>query len=294
MAERDWAKYNEDLVRRGELLIDRDMMEAWRMELEEENRGKEGEPFHYPSSYMRFLATVRAIFHLPYRQTEGFVRSLARFIPGLPVPDYTTIARRTDRLEIDLDETLLRSNGPVTIAVDSTGIKAHNGGDWMTRMWRVRKGYLKLHVAVDVRTRQVVSMEMTTDEVGDGRMMRSLVEGAEGRVHVGRLLADGAYDSRENFSFLEERGIEPVIRVRRNSVPRSRGCYVRKRTVEEVLSLGRAGWSRAHGYGMRWAVEGLFSALKRIFGEHVMARKFSNAVGELLLKAASFLMTVYG
>jgi hypothetical protein len=45
---------------------------------------------------------------------------------------------------------------------------------------------------------------------------------------------------------------------------------------------------------MRWAVEGLFSALKRIFGEHAMAKKFSNAVGELLLKAASFLMTVYG
>ncbi|BBE42786.1 transposase [Conexivisphaera calida] len=123
---------------------------------QEENREKEGEPFHYPGSYIRFLATVRAIFHLPYRRTEGFVRSLARFIQGLPVPDYTTIARRTNRLEIDLDETLIKSSEPVTIAVDSTGIKAQDGGGWMTRIWRVRKGYLKLHVAVDVRTKQVV------------------------------------------------------------------------------------------------------------------------------------------
>ncbi|MGC9178026.1 MAG: hypothetical protein ACP5G6_06395 [Conexivisphaera sp.] len=51
--------------------------------------------------------------------------------------------------------------------------------------------------------------------------------------------------------------MEPVIRVRRNSVPRSRGCHARKRAMEEVLRLGREGWSRAHGYGMRWAVEGL-------------------------------------
>jgi hypothetical protein len=80
--------------------------------------------------------------------------------------------------------------------------------------------------------------------------------------------------------------VEPVIRARRNSVPRSRGCHARKRAVEEVLRLGREGWSRAHGYGMRWAAEGLFSALKRIFGEHVMARKFANAARELLLKAA--------
>ena len=84
--------------------------------------------------------------------------------------------------------------------------------------------------------------------------------------------------------------------MRRNSVPRSRGCYVRKKAVEEFLGLGRAGWSRAHGYGMRWTVEGLFSALKRIFGEHVMARKFANAARELLLKVAiynSFLMAMY-
>ncbi len=66
------------------------------MELEEENAGKE-EPFHHPSSYMRFLAIVRAPFHLPYRQAEGFVRSLAGFIPNLPVPNYTT--RRINRLE---------------------------------------------------------------------------------------------------------------------------------------------------------------------------------------------------
>jgi hypothetical protein len=67
----------------------------------------------------------------------------------------------------------------------------------MTRVWRARKGYLKLH-ALDVRTKQVVSMEVTAAEVRDGRITRSLVEGVEGRTEVGRLLADEARDSEEN------------------------------------------------------------------------------------------------
>jgi hypothetical protein len=38
------------------------------------------------------------------------------------------------------------------------------------------------------------------------------------------VLADGAYDSRENFNFLSQNGIKPVIRVRSNAVARSRRC----------------------------------------------------------------------
>jgi len=36
--------------------------------------------------------------------------------------------RRVSRLRIDLDDSLVRSNSPVSIAVDHSGVKAHNGG----------------------------------------------------------------------------------------------------------------------------------------------------------------------
>ena len=32
------------------------------------------------------------------------------------------------------------------------------------------------------------------------------------------VIGDGAYDSRRNFNLLDERGIEPIIKVRRNAV----------------------------------------------------------------------------
>ena len=88
-----------------------------------------GEPYRHPESYIRFLAFVRFIFHQPYRQTEGFVHSLSRFVEGLKAPDYSTIDRRANRLRIDLDDSLVRSNDPVSIAVDASGVKVHNGGD---------------------------------------------------------------------------------------------------------------------------------------------------------------------
>jgi IS5 family transposase len=147
----------------------------------------------------------------PYRQTEGFVHFLSRFVEGLQAPDYSTIDRRVNRLRIDLDESLIRSNEPVSIAVDSSGVKVHNGGDWIRYVWKVKKGYLKIHFAVDIRTGQVVSMDVSSEKVGDGkrlvkRLVRRLVKRAEEKVRVKRVLADGAYDSKANFNFLAGEG----------------------------------------------------------------------------------------
>jgi hypothetical protein len=44
--------------------------------------------------------TIRRVFHLPLRQTEGFLRSLADLPElGLPNLDYTTLSRRLKKRE---------------------------------------------------------------------------------------------------------------------------------------------------------------------------------------------------
>ena len=102
------------------------MIESWRRELKRENRGKVGVPYRYPESYVRLVASIRLLFHLPYRQAEGFVIFLSKHIEGLATPDYSTINRRVNGLKLDLGDSLIRSNGPVSIAVDASGIKVHN------------------------------------------------------------------------------------------------------------------------------------------------------------------------
>jgi hypothetical protein len=164
------------------------------------------------------------------------VHFLSRFVKWRGCRPMTTpqsTGGSINRLQIDL-ESLIRSKEPASIAVDSSGVKVHNTGDWIRKVWKVKKGYLKIHFAVDVKTGQVVSMDVSSEKVGDGkRRLKRLVKRAEERVRVKRVLAEGAHDSKANFNFLTQEGIKPVIRVRKGSVPRSRGSRVRKLAVIE-------------------------------------------------------------
>jgi Transposase DDE domain. len=97
----------------------------------------------------------------------------------------------------------------------------HNGGDWIRKVWKVKgEGLSKTSPSTPRQSRPYPCMHVTS-EVHDGKVLRRLVRGGMKSVKVRRVLADGAYDSRENFNFLSQSGIKPVIRVRVNSVARS-------------------------------------------------------------------------
>lgn len=279
----NWPSYNESLVMRGEILLDLGLLQSWGEELEEMNGGKEGGRYRYPHSLIELQALLKAFFRLPYRQLEGLTHALSRWEPKLRAPDYTTTWRRVNALTIDL-EPRLDPDEWVTIAVDASGVKVADRGEWMRTKWRRRRGFLKIHIAVDVKTKQILAIEVTDERTGDGRMLEPLVENAEMCCRVERVILDGAYDSRRNFSYLSGKGIDPAIKVRKNSSRRARGCPARKRVVLEYLRDPEE-WKRRVGYGRRWMAETAFSTFKRMFGEHVTARKFPNMVREMVLKA---------
>src|SRR6476469_9620569 len=200
----NWPSYNQSLVRRGQVLLDFDVLDGWDHELSQMNEGKVGEPYDYPDSFIQLLGYMRVYFHLPYRQTEGVVISHASTkVPC--IPHYSTISRRINKLEIKINEKL---GNDIVIALDSTGIKVANRGEWMQHKWHVRKkGYLKIHVAaVDIKKKRILSLEVTSEEVhDDGKMMlNKLVDSAsENNNHVKGILADGMYyDSNRNFRYL--------------------------------------------------------------------------------------------
>lgn len=103
----------------------------------------------------------------------------------------------------------------------------------MWRRFKVGKGYLKIHIAVNVKTRQIVAFEATWEYVHDGARLEGLVEESSRKVEVKGVIGDGAYDSRGNFNILDEKGIEPIINVRRNAVRRLRGRPARRKALTE-------------------------------------------------------------
>jgi IS5 family transposase len=142
------------------------------------NEGKEGRKFVYPDSFIRLLGYMRVYFHLPYRQTEGVVREHAsNTLPS--IPDYSRICRRINRLDIkindDEDKSSLHDDNFV-IAIDSTGVKVTNRGEWIRHKWNVKRGYLKIHVAVDIKRKRILSLHVTSEQVHDGKVLPELVD----------------------------------------------------------------------------------------------------------------------
>jgi hypothetical protein len=281
---RDWNGYNEALVKRGLILLDLDFVASWSRELKTMNDGKEGGRYRYPESFIKLLAVVHA-YVLPYRQLEGFMRGLSQYVDGLKAPDYTTIWWRIAKMKIDLSSSV-NLDKDVTIAVDSTGIKVSNRGEWIHKKWRVQRGFIKVHIAVDTKTKQILAIEVTKEDVGDGRMFGRLVKGSANIANVRKVIGDGAYDSKVNFRLASELDIDALLRVRKNASLKGGGCMPRKFAVVE--QLGNGGWKRERGYGYRWMAESAFSCLERTFGEYICAVKWSNIVKELLLKASIY------
>ena len=144
------------------------------------NKDKVGEPFHYPNTFLLLLGYAKAYFHLPYRQTEGIAQGHAKWkVPS--IPDYTTINRRINRLDVKIKDATDDSNkfkdDYLIIAIDSTGIKVTNRGQWMKDKWKIRKkGYLKIHIAVNIKSKKILSIKVSDEHAHDSKVLPELVE----------------------------------------------------------------------------------------------------------------------
>jgi hypothetical protein len=229
------------------------------------NRKKRGRPYRIAESYVMFLAVIRHLFSLGYRQLEGFTRSLERVFPILPAIDYSWIRRRIVRLGEDFVRYDLRSvKDPVVIVLDSTGVKVCRSGSWLERRYSRRRGYLKIHFAIDARTGEIVYFERTTDRVHDSEVAKRMIDRSMEAGKVIKVIGDGAYDSIGFIRYLERKGIEPVIRPRRNART-DRGPPSRRSAARMIRNYGYRLWSKIVGYGRRWMAEAAISRFKALF-----------------------------
>ncbi len=284
---RDWSAYNKSLIKRGEILFSFDFLHLWDKEIENMNQKKIGRHFVYPNSFIIALSYVKTYFHLPYRQTEGVMKAVGKELPDHP--SYSQINRRINQLNVKIDSKGKEvDDGYLVIAIDSTGIKITNRGQWLRDKWNVRKkGYLKIHLAVNTKTKEILSLEVTDEKVHDSRIMCKLISNIQAK-SMGRVkgvFADGAYDTNTNFKCLSSRHIIPIIRVRRNAIVSKRNCSSRNKAA---ILQQQKDWKKEMDYGKRWIAETAFSVLKRIFGEYVAAIKFDNMVKEMMVKVSLY------
>jgi len=291
---RDWREYNEQLVKRGTLYLSLEFVEQWDQLVGHLNKGKRGHPFIYPGQFIQWMACIHSIFQMPYRQMEGFTIALSKVLPSLQSADYTTLFRRIQQMPIVLPE-IHDQGDDLVVAVDSTGIKVTNRGEWMREMWKVHRGWIKAHIIVDVKSKDLLGIEITNEHVSDGEIFPALLDQAQeaaGDQPITQVLADGAYDQKGIFNRLEKDHINSGIKIRENAATKSGGSPYRAECSREKQKLGYRAWADENKYGKRWAVEGVFSSVKRILGENVRASSIDGMTREVRMKFMFYQMIV--
>ena len=168
------AVYDATLRRRGSLTVwfTEAAIAAWRA-LPRTTSG--GQP-HYSALAILTALTLRAVFRLALRRTEGLIGSIIRLLGlELAVPDHSTLSRRAEPLEVPRP----RSGAePVHLLVDSTGLRLRGPGEWLVEKHgtRTRRSWRKLHIGVDADTGLIAAMELTTNDIDDGSQVRPLLD----------------------------------------------------------------------------------------------------------------------
>ena len=152
---RNWKEYNQALVQRGSLTywFDEDVIAAWHNIEENNDTCRRGRPPIYSDMAIICALSLKVLFQLPLRATEGLLGSLFELMNlPLSVPNYTTLSRRQSHLEIELPS--LIPNDSRHIVIDSTGLKIFGEGEWKVRQhgYDKRRTWRKLHLGIDEKT----------------------------------------------------------------------------------------------------------------------------------------------
>ena len=107
---------------------------------------------------------------------------------------------------------------------------------------------------------------------------------------VGKVFADGAYDSNNVFRCLADNGILPCIKVRKNAKVRLKTNHILRNLSELYLrkTICKNGNTERKLWKERWIVETVFSSIKRTFGEYVHSVRLKNMIQEMMLKASLY------
>jgi hypothetical protein len=284
---RNWREYNASLVARGSMTIwfSEEALANW---YHENGEGKRDRPFTYSDPTMETFLTIRELLRLPYRQTEGFVRSILSLVAdGLSVPDFTSAAKRAAKLGIGLP--VLPRRGHVDVVLDSTGLKVFGEGEWKVRQHgpSKRRTWRKLHLAVDPATQEIVAEVLTTNAAHDADLAEALLGEAPGRIDT--VTADGIYDKWKVYDAIERRGARPKIPPRHDAKIKRHANAVgprlaRDEAIRMIRRIGRKNWKKKIGYHCRSLAETAVFRLKTIFGPMLKNRTLPNQITEARIR----------
>ncbi len=264
------AAYDAALRQRGSLTVwfTDEAIAGWQAAL---RTTPGGQPWYSPLATLTAL-TLRAVFCLALRQTEGLIGSIVGLLGlELRVPDHSTLSRRAKTLEVPRPQPR-RSGEPLHLLVDSTGLRLCGAGEWLQEKHgtRTRRSWRKLHIGLDAGSGQIVAASLTAKEVDDGAAVGPLLD--QVTAAVSSFTADGGYDQDRVYAGVAERYPEAAVVVppRTTAVPSDTAETAptqRDRHLQRIAEHGRMAWQKASGYTTRARAKAAIGRFKQVIGD---------------------------
>jgi hypothetical protein len=258
---------------------------AWQAE----PRTTPGGQAYYSALAITTALTLRAIFHLALRQTEGLHGSVFTLLGlALTVSDHSTMSRRSGTLE--LPPLRQSGTGPLHLLVDSTGLKLGGAGEWSVEEHGTscRLSWRRLHIGIDAATGEIVAIELTTKDIDVAARVGTLLDQITDPITS--FTADGAYDQDRVYESVAGRALDAAVIV----PPRSTAALSasadtaptrRDHNIREIASHGRMSWQKRSGYNLRAKVEVAIGRYKRVVGDTLRSRTDKTEVTEFAIAA---------
>jgi len=297
----NWGEYNAALVQRGSLTlwVDEATLVDWH---NHQCSGRPGKPRLYSDLAITCMATLQVVYHLPLRATQGLLRSVVQLLGAdLEVPDYSTLCRRRQTLEVRLPVHVKQQ--ALHLVVDSTGLKVYGEGEWKVRQhgWSKHRTWRKVHLGVDEASGELLAVVVTSPLRHDKDALTDLLEQVDQLdVTLQQVSGDGGYDFMTCHRDITQRGAIATIPPRRNACPCPRGETPQRdahlRRIQELAGgskskkrqeQARQRWKEESGYHRRSLAETAVFRLKNIFGEKLSSRGFDAQANEVLLRCAA-------
>jgi len=283
----NWPAYNKALQERGNITLwfDKRVIHQWYAK----RNGKPDGQRVYSNTTIEIGNIFRLIFHLPYRQTVGFLSSIMKLMGlELRVPNFSTFSRRLKKLVVRLRIPNRRQG--LHIIVDTSGLSVYGADEFRTiekRLVKVR-GYRKLNIAINEH-QEIIACELTTSHANEKAQIPALLR--QTKDHCEKFIADGNYDDKQVYVAIDKyRPSKYIYRPKHDNfktiIPPRKDAKVRKRKrkypversehIQMIRQHGRINWQKATGYGERSLVEVAFYRYKRILGKFMHSTAFAN------------------
>jgi hypothetical protein len=167
--------------------VDEAARKAWRYS----GPPQRGAQYVYAEAAISCVLTLRAVYQLALRATEGLARSVFALLEvALPVPSYSTLSRRAADLSVALGA--LPRSTPLHLVIDASGFKVYGEGEWKVRQHggSKRRTWRKVHLGVDEATGEIVAAVASEAGVSDDKVLPDLLAQVSGEIH--QVSADGS------------------------------------------------------------------------------------------------------